>query len=109
MRSVLHSLALALLCCSCACTPRHNGISSSAANGSSASNGAGSSSSSGGAISGPHCTSNTDCIPTPSTPACDTAAHVCVQCLDDNGCALGSICSMQHTCVPGCDATHGCG
>jgi hypothetical protein len=40
-------------------------------------------------------------------PFCDTGTGACVECLTDDNCPSGKVCSNK-ACVPGCTATHGC-
>jgi hypothetical protein len=54
------------------------------------------------------CTANDDCPPMNGVPlVCDMDKHVCVGCVNDDSCPVGSICVGQ-TCVPGCSPSHAC-
>jgi hypothetical protein len=51
------------------------------------------------------CTTDRDCSP---TTHCDPSRHLCVGCTTDANCAPATVC-RSGTCVPGCNAMHGCG
>jgi hypothetical protein len=44
-----------------------------------------------------------------ATPFCDTTRHTCVQCLSQNDCPVGELCSPSGACVLGCDLSMGKG
>ncbi len=51
------------------------------------------------------CTADS-CKDTPK-PYCDPDSNQCVECLKDDNCPSGKVCS-QKACVPGCNDMHGC-
>ncbi len=53
------------------------------------------------------CTSDVDCPSADGSLVCDLEKHVCVGCIGDDNCPLGSICLNQQ-CLPGCSPTHAC-
>jgi hypothetical protein len=53
------------------------------------------------------CTGDADCPSPDNDLVCDVAAHICVGCVDDGGCAPGSVC-VGAQCLPGCNVNHPC-
>lgn len=53
------------------------------------------------------CVDDTNCTGTETR--CRLSDHLCVACLDETDCALGSVCDLTTSaCVPGCTFSHGC-
>jgi hypothetical protein len=53
------------------------------------------------------CAVDSDCAGNPNGSVCDVANGVCVTCLVDTQCPIGSICKNQ-ACVPGCSSEQPC-
>lgn len=59
-----------------------------------------------------HCTWDSDCAGTPTTPRCDLGSGDCVECVRDNQCDATEKCNLtSHTCEPrpaGCESNTDC-